>query len=72
MIYIRHEQQYFCNSYSSRNKCALDVETLTAILTETKKDDLDLSSISESLDFLNDASRGVILVRSSIGRASGC
>lgn len=37
MIYIRHEQQYFCNSYSSRNKCALDVETLTAILTETKK-----------------------------------
>ena len=34
------------------------------------KDDLDLSSISESLDFLNDASRGVILVRSSIGRAS--
>lgn len=43
MIYIRHEQQYFCNSYSSRNKCALDVETLTAILTEAKKDDLGLS-----------------------------
>lgn len=38
MIYIRHEQQYFFVILTlQETKCALDVETLTAILTETKK-----------------------------------